>query len=304
MNLTAVAVTEAAPAKLNLALHVTGQRQDGYHLIESLVVFTGVGDTVTARPSPFDDFSVEGDFADAIPMDSTNLVIKARDLLRRSTRGSPKETGGGPVGLSLDKNLPVASGIGGGSSDAAATLRSLAKLWNLDMAPSALAELGKSLGADVPMCVVGRPLIAKGIGEIIHTLPRFPALNLVLVNPGVAVSTPAVFKALASRANSPLPPHPCELSVETLVEWLAATRNDLEAPALKIASPIDEALAALCLSGAAFARMSGSGATCFGLFRHIRDAEAAAAEIRRARPGWFVAATETLAAAGENNAGH
>jgi 4-diphosphocytidyl-2-C-methyl-D-erythritol kinase len=200
-----------------------------------------------------------------------------------------------PVSIHLSKHLPIASGIGGGSSDAAAALKALAKLWGIGSAQEQLAEIGRSLGADVPMCLHGSPLVARGIGEKIEQLAGFPALHIVLVNPGMPVSTPDVFRALASRENPGLPPLPLSNRPDEICGWLAATRNDLQAPAVSIAPVILEAIEALASAGAAFARMSGSGATCFGLFETSGDAARAAAQIQARQPGWWVIATESIA---------
>jgi 4-diphosphocytidyl-2-C-methyl-D-erythritol kinase len=344
-------LVEHAPAKINLALHVTGRRPDGFHLIESLAVFTRHGDLVTVADASEDSFSASGPFGAEIQLDGGNLVVRARGALRclaalhfvrpppvlpdiSPSRGEigrfgaiaihattaigetrsagsifPLEgemsgrTKGGrtsgrkpqPVSIHLTKNLPIASGIGGGSSDAAATLRELNALWNLGFKSEQLAEIGRQIGADVPMCLASRPLIARGIGEIIEPLAGFPALHMVLVNPGVPVSTPEVFRALSLRENPPLPPLPLVTCVADICRWLAATRNDLQAPAISIAPIISEALEALTSVGAGFARMSGSGATCFGLFETAGAAAHAAAEIRARQPGWWVVATESIA---------
>jgi len=280
-----------APAKINLALHVTGQRADGYHLLDSLAVFTRFGDRVEIEPSDSDGFSVSGKYASGVPLDETNLVVKAREALRR-------EAGAGqtpPVAIRLEKNLPIASGIGGGSSDAAAVLRGLVRAWRLDIGDAALARIGLSLGADVPMCLAAKPLIARGIGDEISPVPDFPALGLVLVNPGVAVSTPDVFKALEKRDNEGLPPLPRGFDFHSIRNWLETTRNDLEAAALAIQPPIGRALSLLNRAGSGFSRMSGSGATCFGLFETGNVAKRAAAEIRSRQPDWFVAATRSIA---------
>ncbi|MGB3387142.1 MAG: 4-(cytidine 5'-diphospho)-2-C-methyl-D-erythritol kinase [Pseudaminobacter sp.] len=341
---------------MNLALHITGRRADGYHLLESLVVFTRFGDRAEMRAAGVDSFEIDGPFGEGLSIDGDNLVIRARDALReavaRQLRGgsrptlppsvlpdispsrgeimpssasrpifnqpevdeaaerliSPLEgemsgrTEGGnvrcsvsglPVAIRLDKHLPLASGIGGGSSDAAATLRALNRLWRCNLTPGALAHIGQSLGADVPMCLAATPLIARGIGEIIEPVADFLELHLVLVNAGVEVPTPAVFAALAQKENPPLPPLPAHLYFDSLRSWLAASRNDLEAPATAIAPAIAESLAALRANDAAFARMSGSGATCFGLFETQAQAQAAAETIGHGRPGWFVAATSS-----------
>lgn len=281
-----------APAKINLALHVTGRRPDGYHLLESLVVFSEFGDRLSFEEADFDDLVVTGPYADDLPADGDNLVIAARETLRKAAldRGGISPLS---VVIHLEKHLPVASGIGGGSSDAAAALRGLDALWNLGLSPDQLADIGRGLGADVPMCLVGRPLVARGIGEIVEPLAAFPHLPMVLVNPGMPMATPAVFAALSARDNPPLPAMPKSPDLAVLFAWLALTRNDLEEPAMRLARPIAEALLALRANHAAFARMSGSGATCFGLFASASAADAAAESIRRAQPGWFVAATKS-----------
>lgn len=280
------ALSEAAPAKINLTLHVVGRRTDGYHELETLAVFTQYGDRLTVEGGQRDHFSIHGPYADGLPTDHGNLVVRAREALRRICTGADMA----PVSIRLEKNLPVASGIGGGSSDAAAVLRALARHWQLTDS-QALAAVAPGLGADVPMCLAARPLLARGAGERIEPVSGLPKLAVVLVNPGVEVSTPQVFSALSSRENPPLQALPGKADFASLLGWLAASRNDLEAPALAIAPVIAESLSALGASGAAFARMSGSGATCFGLYESEHAAKAAAATIRRERPDWFVVAT-------------
>jgi 4-diphosphocytidyl-2-C-methyl-D-erythritol kinase len=287
VNLAALSITEDAPAKVNLALHVTGRRADGYHLLESLVVFTGFGDRISVRPSAADEFVTAGPYGEALPTDAGNLVIRARDALRAANPASP------PVSIVLEKNLPIASGIGGGSSDAAATLRALSRLWPMEDA-SLECRIAPTLGADVPMCLNGCTLTARGVGEILEPVSDFPPLAMVLVNPGVAVSTPSVFQKLASKENPPLPGRPARWDRSSLIDWLTQTRNDLEGPAIDLAPVVSDALNALRAAGADFARMSGSGATCFGLFDSVADAEAAAITIRQADPSWFVVATQSV----------
>ena len=280
-----------APAKINLALHVTGRRPDGYHLIDTLVVFARFGDRLTFAADASDSLEIAGPYGDGLsPSDPSNLVLRARDALRGAFPGHPTP----PVRIRLEKNLPVASGVGGGSSDAAAAMRGLARLWGLQAGDDDLARIGLPLGADLPMCLAARPLRAQGIGDALTLLPHAPPLGIVLVNPGVAVPTAAVFAALASRDGSPLPPLPASLDFHPLCNWLETTRNDLEAPARAIAPAIGDALAALRKAGAHLARMSGSGATCFGLFESGNLAKRAASRIREKHPGWFVAATRTL----------
>lgn len=290
----AAARTWLAPAKINLALHVTGRRADGYHLLESLIVFTRFGDRVEIEPADADRFSVSGRYATSVPIDDSNLVVKAREALRRQAgqQSTP------PVAIRLEKNLPVASGVGGGSSDAAAVLQGLVRTWGLDIGEAELSRIGLTLGADVPMCLAAKPLVARGVGDELSLVPDFPALALVLVNPGVAVSTPDVFNALEKRDNEGLPPLPRAFDFHSVRNWLEITRNDLESAAQAIQPPIGRAVSLLNRAGSGFSRMSGSGATCFGLFETGNVAKRAAAEIRSREPEWFVAATRSIASEG------
>lgn len=276
-------VTEFAPAKVNLTLHVTGRRSDGFHLLDSLVVFADVGDCITARPAAGLTLSVDGPRAAGVPTDDGNLVLKAA----RRLAGDEASRG---AALTLIKVLPPASGIGGGSADAAATLRALTRLWNL---PLPGPEEFLSLGADVPVCLAGRPVRMSGVGETLADVATLPALAAVLVNPGVAVSTPAVFAALSVRDNPPMADWPSRFGdAADVADWLRGQRNDLEEPALALAPPIGLALSALAdLPGCLLARMSGSGATCFGLFADVPAAEAAAKALATAEPGWWVVPT-------------
>ncbi|WP_292900072.1 MULTISPECIES: 4-(cytidine 5'-diphospho)-2-C-methyl-D-erythritol kinase [unclassified Nitratireductor] len=280
-----------APAKVNLALHVTGRRADGFHLLDSLVAFSSHGDLLEVEDGAEDDFFVSGHFAAHVPIGETNLVTRARDLLRE-TFG---ERARAPVHLHLEKNLPVASGIGGGSADAAAALRLLVRHWQIDVDEAALARLGLSLGADVPMCLSSKPLLARGIGEALEELPQFPALPLVLVNPNIPVSTPEVFSRLERRENPPLPALAVFADTASAANWLQEARNDLEEPACQLVPQIEDARGALRRAGALFSRMSGSGATCFGVFSSRHEAYQAAALLEERHPDWFVLATETRA---------
>lgn len=274
--------TEAfAPAKVNLALHVTGRRADGYHLLDSLVVFAGVGDTVTATPSDRLTLRVTGPQARHLPVTDDNLVLRAA------------RTMGVTAALTLDKVLPVASGIGGGSADAAATLKALADLTGRPLPDP--AEILR-LGADVPVCLTGRPVRMQGVGEILTPLPALPSAWLVLANPGVAVPTPAVFAALTRRDNPPLPEVPSFADTAAMARWLGHQRNDLQPPAIALVPAIADTLAALSHQpGCLLARMSGSGATGFGLFAAMEAAMRAADALSRARPAWWVSAAPVLA---------
>ena len=273
-------------AKVNLTLHITGCRADGYHELESLVVFAGVGDELAFAPAAELMLSVTGPFAPAITDD--NLVLRAAQALRARlgiVEGAH---------IRLDKRLPVAAGIGGGSADAAAALTGLVGLWGAADA-AVLAELGLSLGADVPVCLAGGPSYVSGIGEQIAPVPELPPAWLVLANPGRPLATGAVF---ASRKGAFSPPSAWVGSIATaaaLAAQLAAFRNDLEPAARRLLPKIGDVLGALSATdGCLLARMSGSGATCFGLYAKTSAAQAAAAAIRAQRPTWWVAAAPIL----------
>ena len=276
-------VTEFAPAKVNLTLHVTGQRPDGYHLLDSLVVFCGIGDRVTVQPSAALSLTITGPQAVSLAVQDDNLVLRAARAMD-ATLGAA---------LTLDKHLPVASGIGGGSADAAATLRALAKLWDKPL-PDAQAVL--ALGADVPVCLLGVPTRMRGIGDRVDRVAGLPPVYIVLVNPRVAVPTPMVFQALTTKQNTAMPdtlPHWADAA--DLAQWLTAQRNDLELPARPHAPVIAAVLAAIVAqSSALIARMSGSGATCFGLFSTAASAKQAADAIAAAQPLWWVASGPVL----------
>ncbi len=281
------AVRETAPAKINLALHVTGQRNDGYHLLDMLVTFARHGDVVTVTQSAEDSFTISGRFGAGLSADQDNLVIAARDgLADLMTQAGRTAT---PVHIHLEKNLPVASGIGGGSADAAATLRALMRLWDFVPRQADLDKLALSLGADVPMCLTGRPAFVRGIGEDIEAVD-LPKFNIILINPQRPVSTPAVFRALETKTNPPLP----ERLASDWLSYFANARNDLQAPAIQLEPLIDAALQALEASGATLARMSGSGATCFGIYPNEKSADAAFALLEGDHPDWYLLRTETI----------
>ena len=264
------AIEVFAPAKINLALHVTGRRSDGYHLLDSLVVFADVGDTLSVAPARHRRLMVIGPMSEGVPEDGRNLILRAAGMM------------GQGVDVVLDKRLPAAAGIGGGSSDAAACLRAIHQIsgaWPEDQ--------GLALGADVPVCLLARACRMAGIGEELTPIDPFPQLHAVLVNPGIALATPEVFRHLKSRENPGLGEIPDWQDAAELTQWLGLTRNDLEAPAIIEAPLIGQVLEALRGSEACqIARMSGSGATCFGLYPSAEAAQAAAAAL--ARPGWWV----------------
>lgn len=266
-----------ARAKINLSLHVTGQRSDGYHLLDSLVCFADFGDLLRVETARDLTLSVSGPFTGGIPAGPDNLVLKAAALFSQGRGAS----------IDLEKNLPPASGVGGGSSDAAAVLHLLADHWGQAL-PERSALL--ALGADVPVCVLGKPVRMRGVGEELIPV-RLPAFAAVLVNPGVAVSTPEVFRNLVSKENAPLDPLPETDDPGLWIDYLSRQRNDLEAPACSLAPEVSEVLSALmACEEARLARMSGSGATCFGLFDDMAAAKEVAARIALDHPGWWVKA--------------
>lgn len=252
---------ECAPAKVNLYLHVTGRRPDGYHLLDSLAVFPGAADLLTAQPATTLSLHIEGPHGTGLDAGSTNLVLRAARALAAAA-GVPAH-----ASLTLDKRLPVASGIGGGSADAAATLRLLSRLWDVTLSPETLATLAGTLGADIPVCLRSEPARMRGIGEHLSPAPGLPPFGMVLVNPGGAVSTPEVFRARAAPFSPEATLPGAWPDAATMAHNLALLTNDLELPAFGLCPVIADALAWLrAQPGCLLARMSGSGATCFALF--------------------------------------
>lgn len=268
--------TDAARAKVNLSLHVTGRRPDGYHLLDSLVVFADIADRLRMAPAPAPSLSLSGRFAGDVPTGPDNLVLRAAAAL------APDR----PMAFDLEKVLPVAAGLGGGSADAAAALRLLSAATGRAV-PDALA-LG--LGADVPVCLASAPCRMGGIGEVLQPVPALPRLGVVLVNPGVPVATARVFQGLATVENPPMAIPDRFDDGRDFAHWLGSTRNDLQVAAIAVAPAIAEVLTALgAVPGCQMARMSGSGATCVGLFPDAATARAAAAMLRPRAPTWWVA---------------
>ena len=272
---------ETAHAKINLSLHVTGQRADGYHLLDSLVMFTSLGDEVHVAPAETLSLSIEGPFARDLDVGEDNLVLRAARSF-----GLPNG-----AAITLHKNLPVASGIGGGSADAAATLRALSRLWAV---PLPDAETILALGADVPVCMTSELTRMRGIGDALETLGPAPMLDILLVNPNVGVSTAKVFNGLESKSNQPMADDmPDPFDTDNWIGWLAQQRNDLQPPALTTEPTINNVLAELTAQhGCMLTRMSGSGATCFALFEGADASETAAMALRRSHPEWWVARTD------------
>lgn len=263
------AITEFAPAKINLSLRVGRAREDGYHPLDSLVTFADWGDTITVRDEIALMMSMSGEASEDLIEEENNLVLRAARALQDHA-GIDK----GAM-IHLHKEIPVAAGLGGGSADAAATLRALNQLWELDLELDELARIGLSIGADVPACVYSRPLRMRGIGEWIELIDNFPAFNAVLINPGVRVSTGKVFEAFDET-------QPAELKEAkgrgpNVLDWLSREPNSLERPAMRVQPKIKKALQWLDRQdGVDLVRMSGSGASCFAIFEDDADAEKAA----------------------------
>ena len=267
-----------------------GRRDDGYHLLDSLIAFAAIGDIVRARPAGDLSLAIEGPFAAAVAAEDDNLVLRAaRALAAAGGGGGPTRTG---AAITLVKNLPVASGIGGGSSDAAAALRILDALWGLHTPAPELAAIAAGLGADVPVCLFARTAFVGGIGEDVTAGPKLPPVGLVLANPGVAISTAAVFRGHAGHASNAARREAAPADAVELARQLANSRNDLSREACRHAPVVTDVLEALeGVPGCLLARLSGSGATCFGLFADVAVAKAAADRIGRANPGWWVQGT-------------
>ena len=283
-------LAEQAPAKINLDLRVTGRRTDGYHELDSLVTFAAWGDRLTFAPERQLTLELSGPFAAALAENSDNLVLRAaRRLADRA--GCPPH-----VRITLDKRIPVAAGLGGGSADAAATLRGLCRLWQLELPPADLLPLALELGADVPVCLLGRPARMRGIGERIEPI-ELPPLDLVLANPNQAVPTAQAFAGVGPIGPACGPDRPMPTDRAGMLAWLRRRGNDLEAPARRLAPAIAEVIEALSgQPGCRLARMSGSGATCFGVFDDAPAAARAARTLRRTRPEWWVISTATRVA--------
>jgi 4-diphosphocytidyl-2-C-methyl-D-erythritol kinase len=275
----------AAPAKINLFLHVTRKRSDGYHDLQSLVAFTDIGDVLTLERGPEFSLAIDGPFAQGLAAEADNLVLRAARAL------AERHPAIAATHIRLTKNLPVASGIGGGSADAAAVLRGLLVLYGESFAEDELLAIAASLGSDIPVCVASQTAWMEGRGEIVTPLPPLPPAHIVLVNPGVSVATAEVFRRLIIRAGEAALAQPTAFaSLDALIRYLKTIRNDLEAPALAIAPAIGSVLEALAQQRAAFTRMSGSGATCFAIFETAAKAQSAAAAIAKAEPHWWVRA--------------
>jgi 4-diphosphocytidyl-2-C-methyl-D-erythritol kinase len=289
-----MSVAAFAAAKINLYLHITGRRADGYHLVNSLVGFADIGDRLSARSAPSLTLAVSGAEAAALEASEGNLVLRAARLLARHAGIAAN------AAIHLEKNLPVAAGLGGGSSDAAAALRALTALWRTPIEEAALRRLGLSLGADLPVCLHAGPAWVGGIGDKIEPAPDLPAAGILIVNPRRTLPTAAVFAARQGRFGAPARFSPMPADAAGLARALAARGNDLTKAAIDLVPEIAVVLAALAgVEGALLARMSGSGASCFALFSDPAAAEAARTKLAVAHPEWWCAAGSLIGASGE-----
>lgn len=274
------AVRVFAPAKINLFLHVGEKRADGFHPLQSLAVFAEIGDELELRRSQVYALSIRGPFADDLSNGDDNLILKTARLVSLE------------ADISLTKNLPVASGIGGGSADAAATLRGLMQLWKPEDSDGFMRHVAPKIGSDVPVCIDSKPAWMEGRGEILTTVTGVPPMPMVLVNPGVSVSTADVFRTLERRRGVDMARVVSFRGFSDLLAFLHTTVNDLEGPAIALQPVIAETLSVLAAQpGARLTRMSGSGATCFSLFESEAQANQAAKAILAMHPQWWVQAT-------------
>jgi 4-diphosphocytidyl-2-C-methyl-D-erythritol kinase len=287
-------LVEGAPAKINLTLRVIGRRADGYHTLESLVTFAALGDRLALTPGDAVVLTMSGAGAGLTGADADNLVLKAAGALAAQIAGLKAGA------FHLEKNIPVAAGLGGGSADAAAALRLLARANDLAPDDPRLVEAARATGADVPVCLDPRPRVMRGIGDILSASVPLPRLHALLVNPGIGLPTKLVFSGWSATANQIQAKHPADVpkmpnkmpNEFDLLDWLAGETNDLEAPAIALAPVIAKVLAALReLAGCRLARMSGSGASCFALFLSAAETSAAAKTLRAEFPDWWVAET-------------
>lgn len=273
----------SAPAKINLYLHVTGRRADGYHLLDSLIAFAGLADEIELQPSPDIAISSEGPFADSVGPPEENLALRAARALAAATRI------GAGVHIRLTKRIPGAAGLGGGSADAAAVLTGLVSLWGIVEESIDLPAIAIALGADIPACLAGRPVFVGGIGDGIVDAPPLPQAGLLLVNPGIAVSTGSVFSGRRGGFSAAARFDAAPSSARELAALLEERANDLTDAAIRLAPVIGDVLAVLrAAPGCLLARMSGSGATCFGLFDNEATAAAALPAVRQG-DWWAVA---------------
>ena len=278
---------EKASAKVNLCLQIVGQKSNGFHLLDSIVGFTEFGDHLSFKKSDELELTAKGAFSDQIPVDKSNLILKAAELLRKINN---IKTG---AHITLTKNLPPSAGLGGGSSDAAATIRGLSRLWGTDLPE--IDDLMK-IGSDLPVCIHQKTQHMKGFGEVLEEINTFPNLPILLVNPLKKVSTQTVFRMLKNKKNPPLSKYEKLFQAKKdWINWLLLQRNDLIEPAVKVEPVISEVLRLISKQiSVEKVSMSGSGATCFGIFENKQDCDLAMQRVRLERPDWWSVSTEII----------
>lgn len=277
-----------APAKLNFFLHITSRRSDGYHVLESLAGFTAFGDLLEFAPDDTLSLRIEGPFAGQLQADmQDNLVLRAARALQEEAATKHG------AAICLHKHIPMGAGLGGGSSDAAATLQGLARLWQLDIAQERLQAIALSLGSDVPVCLLQKAAWVSGVGEKLMPVEWSVKGAVLLVNPNIPLLTADVYRHFSQNYSPAMVPVRSVPDLAALVDLMQARHNALEAPAMALLSAIAAILSLLqSTQGCLIARMSGSGATCYGLYKDIKQAEEAAAHIKQSRPDYWVQATE------------
>lgn len=282
-------ITARAPAKVNIALHVLGQLGSGHHRLDTVAAFSPeVSDVLKVIKAPRFSLEITGRFARNVTRGPNNLILRAA----QSFIGMARRDGIMTIGASMSviKGLPVGGGIGGGSSDAAATIKLLANLWGYKPDQKELQEVLKKLGADVPMCFYAKALHAEGLGDLITPLNNLPVFTVILVNPGIEVSTERVFEELKNKRNTPLGMFPENDNHDDWIDWARDQRNDLEEPACTIAPPIADVISMVqSMPGCLLGRMTGSGSTVFGLFKDVEKARKAVADIESRRGTWWTA---------------
>ena len=278
---------EKASAKVNLCLQIVGQKPNGFHLLDSIVGFTEFGDHLSFKKSDKLKLKVQGAFSDQIPVDRSNLILKAAELVRKLNN---IKTG---AHITLTKNLPPSAGLGGGSSDAAATIRGLSRMWGTDLPE--IHDLMK-IGSDLPVCINQKTQHMKGFGEVLNVVNTFPNLPILLVNPLKKVSTQTVFRKPENKKNSPLSKYENLFQTKKdWINWLLLQRNDLMEPAVSVEPVISEVLQFISNQiSVEKVSMSGSGATCFGVFENKHDCDLAMKKVRRERPEWWSVSTEII----------
>ena len=278
-----------APVKINLSLQIIGRRNDGFHLLESLIVFADQGDGLTVSSADTLSLTIKGPFAGSLSTDKNNLVMKAAALLADFHKIRPK------AHIELNKNIPIASGLGGGSADAAATLHALTKLWRFPISDQDLNKIAEQIGSDVPVCLNQKSAIMEGIGERVHRLGNLPKFGILLVNSNFPVSTQEVFQKYGANFSAPGSLNQIPKDRETLLKLLHSLQNDLTQASINTAPEIKNVLSVLSdLNNQLLVRLSGSGGTCFALFENTKNAQEAAEKLNKKFPDWWINPTSIL----------